>query len=156
MTGGLTFPHPNIEGALLLSRLSRQGGDFDLLKIMDSAEVKSPVLVPAKDAGTRTGQPEFVFVGKGCASHHMPEVTAAISLCTCGTDISCPLPLTVVSAEMEYGASRHSRTTVEERQPSVPRKIPTQSGELRPQSTTCSRGEKPLPDEKCGFKPSRP
>jgi hypothetical protein len=44
MTGGLTFPHPNIEGALLLSRLSRQGGDFDLLKIMDSAEVKSPAL----------------------------------------------------------------------------------------------------------------
>jgi hypothetical protein len=44
-----------LEGAPLLSRLLRQGGDFDLHELRMPSQV--PRLVPAKNAGTRTGQP---------------------------------------------------------------------------------------------------
>ena len=44
-----------LEGAPLLSRLLRQGGDFDLHELRMPSQVPHPV--PAKNAGTRTGQP---------------------------------------------------------------------------------------------------
>src|ERR1017187_2888219 len=44
-----------LEGAPLLSRLLRQGGDFDLRELRMPSQVPRPV--PAKNAGTRTGQP---------------------------------------------------------------------------------------------------
>jgi hypothetical protein len=47
--------HEWLEGAPLLSRLLRQGGDFDLRELRMPSQVPRPV--PAKNAGTRTGQP---------------------------------------------------------------------------------------------------
>ena len=55
--GGLAQPFLILilEGAPLLSRLLRQGGDFDLRELRMPSQVPRPV--PAKNAGTRTGQP---------------------------------------------------------------------------------------------------
>jgi hypothetical protein len=57
LCGGLAHPFLILilEGAPLLSRLLRQGGDFDLHELKMPSQVPRPV--PTKNAGTRTGQP---------------------------------------------------------------------------------------------------
>jgi hypothetical protein len=63
-----------IEDAPLLSRLLRQGGDFDPHELMVPSQVLRPV--PAKNAGTRTGQPiELRFIRKGRFEPPKPEDT---------------------------------------------------------------------------------
>jgi len=64
--GGLAQPFLILilEGAPLLSRLLRQGGDFDLHELRMPSQVPRPV--PARNAGTRTGQP-LDFIRKDAA-----------------------------------------------------------------------------------------
>jgi hypothetical protein len=64
-----------IEVAPSLSRPLRQGGVFDFPKDFRMQPSQIPHPVPAKSAGTRTGQPHFLFAAKGWPSppESLPE-----------------------------------------------------------------------------------